>query len=268
VWVVHGEPDDYDNRPATRVRSIEPYTLQEQHAIESLLLATLPSAWSIRDSVSIDISAMWPREYTNTLRKLKRADRATRTRFLTRATVKYFVVPEAPSPAARLLGPVPGGADMKVYEEPSASPRVAVVPDAEVEPDAGRAVDRLMAPESNPDELVLVDAEVPPSGAEGAPQAPAAAITVDRTGVVAIRASAPEGGGYLVVRDSYSPYWRAEVDGHAAPVLRADGLFRAVRLTPGSHDVRLVFRPTPFYAGAIVSAFTAILLAGLAVRRG
>jgi hypothetical protein len=268
AYVTHGEPNDIDNPPVETDLEARPYSFQEHLAIGAVRLATFPSPWSIRDSVSIDNNAIWPREYTHALKALKRVDRAARTRFLTGATVRYFLVPEPPSPSARPLGPAPGIFRMAVYEEPSASPRAAVVSRAELEPAADRAVDRLLASEYDPNELVLVDSDVAPAGVQGSPRASAAAVVEDLPTFVTIRADVPADGGYLVLRDSYSPFWRAEVDGSEAPLLRADGLFRAVRLAQGTHTVRLVFVPTPVYSGAAVSALTLLLLTWLALRRG
>jgi uncharacterized membrane protein YfhO len=49
--------------------------------------------------------------------------------------------------------------------------------------------------------------------------------------------------GYLVLNDPYHPWWAAEIDGREVPILRANGLFRAVRVEPGSQRVRFIFRP-------------------------
>ena len=48
------------------------------------------------------------------------------------------------------------------------------------------------------------------------------------------------------------------VDGRPAPLLRANGLFRAVRLTPGHHEVRFTYRPRMLAIGAGVSAAAAV----------
>jgi hypothetical protein len=180
--------------------------------------------------------------------------------------VRFFVTPEPPSKQAVRRGPADGVEGMSLYEEPSAAPRAEVVRAAEVEASAARALDRLVAPGAA-EVPPLVDAEVAPAGVEGPPAGPAAAVTLDLPTRVEVRADVPAGGGFLVLRDSYSPHWRAEVDGLETPLLRADGLFRAVRLAPGPHVVRLVFRPTPVYAGATVSALTALLLLALVLRR-
>jgi uncharacterized membrane protein YfhO len=50
------------------------------------------------------------------------------------------------------------------------------------------------------------------------------------------------------------------VDGTPAPMIRADGLFRAVHLTRGSHVVSFTYHPSAFYLGAQISAVTALLL--------
>ncbi len=50
-------------------------------------------------------------------------------------------------------------------------------------------------------------------------------------------------GGFVLLNDVWHPWWYAEIDGVPAPILKADVLFRAVEVAPGSHRVRFVFRP-------------------------
>ena len=57
-----------------------------------------------------------------------------------------------------------------------------------------------------------------------------------------------------MLTDPYYPGWRAFVDGEETPILRADYLFRAIALPPGSHEVRFVFAPPSLQRGAILSA--------------
>ncbi len=63
--------------------------------------------------------------------------------------------------------------------------------------------------------------------------------------------------GWLVVADVWYPGWVAEVDNRAAPLYRANYLFRAVPLPSGEHTVRLVYRPWSFYVGLSVSLLAA-----------
>ena len=61
--------------------------------------------------------------------------------------------------------------------------------------------------------------------------------------------------GVLVVLEAFEPGWSATVDGTPAPVLRANGLFRALRLEAGRHRVRFAYRPRSVAYGAAISAF-------------
>lgn len=47
----------------------------------------------------------------------------------------------------------------------------------------------------------------------------------------------------LILADQAYPGWRATVDGEPAPILRADGLFRALILGPGEHIVAFEYTP-------------------------
>jgi hypothetical protein len=66
--------------------------------------------------------------------------------------------------------------------------------------------------------------------------------------------------GWFVLRDLYWPGWCAEVDGRPAPVLAADGVFRAVALPPGDHTVVFRYAPSSLRWGLVLT-----LLCGMAV---
>jgi hypothetical protein len=66
----------------------------------------------------------------------------------------------------------------------------------------------------------------------------------------------------LIRRETDLPGWSATVDGHSAPIGRADGLFQTVRLAAGTHRVQFSYEPPGIgWAGL---AFAAGLLALLA----
>jgi len=46
-----------------------------------------------------------------------------------------------------------------------------------------------------------------------------------------------------VLNDLWHPWWVATIDRAPAPLLRANVLFRAVRVPPGRHVVRFSFQP-------------------------
>ncbi len=63
--------------------------------------------------------------------------------------------------------------------------------------------------------------------------------------------------GTLVVTQQLAPGWKATIDGHDADTFRV-GLFRAVRITRGHHEVTWRYRPLALIAGALVT-FLALL---------
>lgn len=86
-------------------------------------------------------------------------------------------------------------------------------------------------------------------------------ITKESSGAVSIVATAPDGGGMLVLRDSYADGWYVSVDGRPANLLRADGIFRAVRLSGGIHSVEFSYEPPGFRIGIGLTSLTAVGLA-------
>jgi hypothetical protein len=67
--------------------------------------------------------------------------------------------------------------------------------------------------------------------------------------------------GYLYVGEMWMPGWVAYVDGERQEVIKANYTFRAVHIPPGSHDVRMVYRPRSWFVGlGITLATLAVLL--------
>jgi hypothetical protein len=71
----------------------------------------------------------------------------------------------------------------------------------------------------------------------------------DRTGLSVTATS----DSVLVVADTDYPGWEATVDGKPAPILRANGAFRAVEVPAGTHRVEFAFHPAFAGSGALVS---------------
>jgi Bacterial membrane protein YfhO len=68
-----------------------------------------------------------------------------------------------------------------------------------------------------------------------------------------------DGSGYLVVRASFARGWRARVDGHPVPVLRANGKHRAIPIPPGRHEVVLRYEPPGLRPGVVVCGLSWLL---------
>jgi len=93
-------------------------------------------------------------------------------------------------------------------------------------------------------------------------------ITQSESERVTVRAQT-SAAGYLVLADSWYPGWNAYVDGAPAPIYRADVLFRAVPLEPGSHTVVFEYRPLSLIMGAGISlvSLAATFAIAFALRR-
>jgi len=70
----------------------------------------------------------------------------------------------------------------------------------------------------------------------------------------------------VVVRDAWARGWSALVNGRPEPVLRANGRHRAVPVPTGVSDVVLRYRPPGLGLGIVLSALSAVVLAGLWIR--
>ncbi|MCS6781222.1 MAG: YfhO family protein, partial [Geminicoccaceae bacterium] len=136
-----------------------------------------------------------------------------------------------------------------VYENPGALPRVRLAT-AWVPLDAAAVLERGAWPAVDHRTSVLLEEPPPLVPAEGA-RAGTARVLREGKGELLVEVDAPD-GGFLVVHDPWHPWWRAERDGEAVPILRAELLFRAVALPPGRHRVRFTFRP---FAGALAELF-------------
>ena len=68
---------------------------------------------------------------------------------------------------------------------------------------------------------------------------------------------------YLVLADAWYPGWVARVDGVETSIQRADYIFRAVRVSAGTHQIEFVYQPMSLYIGVAIS-LAALLFLGVA----
>ncbi len=237
-------------------------------AVLSNQAAFYPSAWRRREMLSYDLAILWPRDFDVVTERFKTANRQERDRFLDRTGVRYRILPPWSSEGHQPLTPIPYFLDSHLYDWGEAAvPRASVVGATRVVADRARELELLYADGWNSRETVILERQPEAAGASGAAVEPFARVTEDRANRVALEAGAGAGGGYLVLLDSYAADWRASVDGRPAEIVRADGLFRAVRLAPGRHTVTFAYRPVAFYWGAAISGALLCLVVGLAARR-
>jgi hypothetical protein len=232
--------------------------------------AFYPSGWQGREMLSYDLAVLWPKLFDVAQQKFFEADDAGRDLFLKRTGVRYRILPKRVVTARTPLLKVPYFVESSLYDwGPGAMPRASIVPTARVVADPMTHVRALFTPDWDARTTVLVDRETDAAGdpASVAPDLlPAASFEVDKSNRVSVRATVPAAGSYLLLLDSYSDDWRVTVDGRPATLVRANGLFRAVRLNAGTHLVEFSYRPRAFLWGAAMSALGVLCLVALCVR--
>jgi hypothetical protein len=150
--------------------------------------------------------------------------------------------------------------DVKIYERTGAPGRAWLVHSSVPVADEDAAARAVADPAFDPRASVVVEAAVAPS-----PPAPSAPVERVETLVYeaerALYEAHVETPGWLVIADAWYPGWLATVDGAPAEITRANLLYRAIALEPGSHRVELTYRPSLWQSGRLISLVTLAALA-------
>ncbi|MFQ5399873.1 MAG: YfhO family protein [Anaerolineae bacterium] len=134
--------------------------------------------------------------------------------------------------------------DVKIYENLDVLPRAFLVTDWQWQPDmaAGMRAMRSLG-KAIRETAVLLGEGIGPEA--DSPQGGAAEILVYEPERVVVR-SRSDRDALLVLTDAYYPGWRAFVDGNPVEIHQADGMFRAVFVPEGIHEVTFSFTPASF----------------------
>jgi hypothetical protein len=155
----------------------------------------------------------------------------------------------------------PYGTPVHLLRHPAALPRTYVAGGVRIAAD-DQLVKALLDPSFDPShEIVLAEGSPLPSTG-GAGTSRIAQLCGDRVRLE-VEASVP---GYAVLADMFDAGWRAQVDGADAPLLRANGVFRAVPVPPGRHVVEMRYRPRAVLLGIGSTAVAALMGIGVLVR--
>ena len=233
----------------------------EETAVEGRLelnaeIPMAPSGWRVREALSYDLPVLWPADYAATVRRFDHASAAERLAFLRRSGVRWCVLPDV-----REGWPIEARIPhwrMALFDCDPRAARAIVTTRVAAGQDEAWQREGLFDP-SLPDDALRVDRVPPVAGVTGPPEAPAVRVTFDDGSEVGL-AAALDREGYVVLRDSFDPAWRADVDGMPAEVVRANGRYRAIRLAPGRHVIRFEYRPRTVAAGLMLSGSTALVL--------
>ena len=151
--------------------------------------------------------------------------------------------------------------DVKIYERTQAPGRAWLVHGVQPAADDDAALRMLADPSFDPRQTVVIEGELTPQP-PGAQQ-DGEVVKITEFGPERVRLDAEvTRPAVLVLADAFYPGWQATVDGAPAPILRGNLMFRAVALTPGSHQVSFSYEPTAWRWGMVVSLAGLVLLAG------
>jgi hypothetical protein len=232
-------------------------------ALRNYLFPTLLVQWGMESSYDLDYLELYPTPLAGLTRWLRIVEGTpAHRRLLQIGAVSRMVALHTKGLDDLQLAatlPSPFVEPIRVFAVPGALPRTYMVEGAMVV-DGQPARERLVDPAFDPrHEVLLAEGVESPSreGFEGA--CLVAQWQPDR---IRLRCTANR-PAYAVLVDAYDPGWQATVDGHAAPVLRANTVFRAVATREGVHDVELAYQPAAVALGVVVSTLSAGLALAL-----
>ncbi len=138
------------------------------------------------------------------------------------------------------------GRQLRVNPRPM--PRLGWAQTVVVDADAKAVIARL--PQTPPETTVLSEALPHTPAAGGAIQ-----LGLDLPQRVEAQVTATA-ATVLVLRDAFSPGWTATLDGKPAPLMRADGFFRALSVPAGAHQVVWQFEAPGLGVGSAISGLS------------
>jgi Bacterial membrane protein YfhO len=173
--------------------------------------------------------------------------------------VGWEIAPEGmnPSPGFR---PYAHEGPWTLYRGPDV-PRASFVSDWTVT-DEQSALDAVTRRGFQPEKTVVL--ETPPGLSPSRVPGGTASFQWLSTQEARVDVDAPS-AGIVLVRNTFDDNWHATVDGHPAPLLRADYFLQGIPVTSGQHTIVLTYRDPAIGVGLAGSGVVLVLLLGAAV---
>ena len=193
-----------------------------------------------------------------------------RLRMLSASSVRWIISHRRfDLPGLGLVGPVPNRSDIELflYRNRNARPYAYLVSESLAADSMEEAIERMVSPEFNPARAVILENPIDVSSGLAPPDGPGeilhAELAPNRWRLEVVT----RGPSYLVFNENFDPGWHVRVDGRETEILRANGVFSAVRLGSGRHDVERWYRPPGLLAGGLVSGVSLLILVAWLSRR-
>ena len=173
------------------------------------------------------------------------------------ANIKYFVVGNNTKlPEQRF--DVVYDKEVRIYRDNEVFPRFFFVTEYEVITEPEAAITRARSPKFNARDKVVIDGlpqlTQPYSGESEVKIEVVSYQPMDS--MIEVVAPTP---GILVMSDTFYPGWAAYVDDQPTPIIRANGVMRAVELDEGHHFVRFHYAPESLKIGIYLSIGTLVV---------
>ncbi len=253
--------------PITPGRGTGPSSLVGALALRSYMFPATAATWGLRYGFDVDMTGLAPREVIR-LHHLLWATEGTpaQLRLLQLGGVSQVVTfhdarSDGLEPAGEFNEPLTD--PVRLWRVPEPLPRMLVVGGERVA-DSVEALGLFADGAADPRREVVLEAGAPveaPAGFQGTAQ-----VLEERPGFLKVEARASH-PGHLVILDAHAPGWTARLDGRPVPVLRANGVFRAILLPPGRHTVECRYLPASLLWGGGVSLGVALVMLAVFARR-
>lgn len=182
-------------------------------------------------------------------------------RFLQAMNVGFYADATASGDSIAGLELVAASPDLpiRLFEVPEPVSRLYLVNEYEVREDQAAALRRVLESDFPLGDRVVLERDLP---VEFDPEASGRIISrTEKLNRLSAKITV-SGTMLAVLSDRWYPGWRAWVNGVEVPVLRANGVFRAVPVPGGVSDLEFRFAPASFVLGAVISLAGLVSLLG------
>lgn len=170
--------------------------------------------------------------------------------------VRYVITDtKATAPSSTFTEALRTDDGLVVWQNSALLPRARLVYSAQ-QTSVEQALAAATAPGFDPKQTLFLSGQIAPAETGGTGNASIESYGDDH---VSIRVQTDR-RAYLVLADTAYPGWVARIDGKRTPIATADGIFRAVSVPAGTHEVVFQFKPTIVCRSFLVAAVSLLLL--------
>ncbi|MBI4022131.1 MAG: hypothetical protein HY372_02145, partial [Candidatus Andersenbacteria bacterium] len=159
-----------------------------------------------------------------------------------------------------------GQDEARLYTNPAAYPKAFLAPQALLQPDTEAILATISQPDYQPRQTIYVQglkaADFLPNSTQ--PPAGTAVITSYQPTEIIVEVNTPR-DALLVLTDTWTRQWHAQVDNQPAPSLLANTVFRATPVPAGAHTVTFYYRSPAVARAKILTTASLLLVSAIVI---